>query len=295
MSTLFKPREGAMSKIWISRPKERRPRRTVEKNTSRSFFTKRRKFVIVSILLSIGLFVIQTLSVESRYAALLVFGVLSYTLSGWSLFKDLRGIEWLSVLTLPTLYPVSVALFYFLLPQDMTVRIIVTGVFAVTMYALLLTANIFAVASIRTIQLLRAARAVGFLLTVLTSAFLYHVIFALRLPALFVGLLVFVSSYLIFYQGVWSHTLTIKGEKKEFIYTLVGSLILLESGLALSFWLLDVALASIMLAMMMYVLLGLFQQDLEQRLFTRTIQEYVGFSAIVFLVIASTAMIRWMN
>lgn len=288
-------RQGNTPPIWISRPKIRRFRRSTEKVRRRAILTKRRKFVVVSVLLSLGLFGIQILPVEARYLAIAAFAVMSYFLSAWSVRRDLRGIEWLSILILPTLYPVSVALFYFLLPQDFLVRIVVNVVFAITMYALLLTANIFAVASIRTIQLLRAARAVGFLLTILTSAFLFHVIFALRLPAVVVGALVFVCSMLLYYQGVWSHTLSLKGEKKELVYTLIGSAIMLEVGLAMSFWLLDVALASIMLAMVVYVVLGMFQQDLEKRLFTRTIQEYVGFATIVFVVIVTTVMARWMN
>lgn len=288
-------KEIKFSKIWIAKPKERRPRRQVEKPRSTIFFNKRRKFIVVSLLLSAGLFVIQTIPVESRYGAIALFGILSYLFSGWALFRDLRGIEWFSVLTLPTLYPIAVALFYFLLPQEISVRIFINILFAVSMYALLLTANIFAVASVRTIQLLRAARAVGFLLTILTCAFLYHVVFALRLPAVFVGVLVFAISFVIFYQGVWSHTLSLKGERKEMMYALVGSLVILEASAALSFWLLDVALASILLAMMMYVLLGLFQQDLEQRLFNRTLQEYLGFAGIVFLAVVFTVLNKWMN
>jgi hypothetical protein len=62
----------AFSKIWIGKPKERRPRRNAEKPKSRTLFTKRRKFVIVALLLSIGLFVIQTIPVDNRYVAIVV-------------------------------------------------------------------------------------------------------------------------------------------------------------------------------------------------------------------------------
>lgn len=284
-------------KLFFARTKEHRPRRLRQQQVqkSRQILTKRRKFVIVSFLLSAGLFGIQTLNVESRYGAIGIFAVVSYALTAWSMLRDQRGIQWVTNMILPTLYPAAVALFYFLLPQDFAVRIGVNVIFAITMYALLLTTNIFAVASIRTIQLLRAARAVGFLLSILTSAFLFHVIFALRLPAISVAILVFLASWLIFYQGVWSHTLSITGEKRELIYTLIGSIIMLQAGLALSFWLIDVPLASIMLSMMVYVLLGIFQQDLEKRLFTRTIQEYTGFASIVFVVIVVSVMMKWMN
>lgn len=256
--------------------------------------TKRRKFLLVSILLSFGLLIVQRLPVESRYSAIGFFAVSAYLLTAWSLLKDLHGINWLINLILPTLYPVSVALFYFLLPQAAMTRTIVVLLFGISMYGLLLTVNIFAVATTRTIQLLRAARAVGFLLSILTSAFLFHVIFSLRVAMWIVGLLVFAVSLPILWQGVWSYVVS-NEVKREFYYALPGALVIAEMSIALSFWLIEVPLASVMLAMGMYVTLGLFQHDMEGRLFSRTIQEYLGFAAIVFAVVTSAVFFRWMR
>ncbi|MFH1243955.1 MAG: hypothetical protein V1487_00045 [bacterium] len=257
--------------------------------------TKRRRFVLISILLSVGLWVIQRLPVESRYFSIALVGVVTYLLAAWALFKDLHGpAGWIVNLLLPTLYPVSIALFYFLLPQAWATRLVIVILFAVSMYALLLTANIFAVASIRTIQLLRAARAVGFLLSILTSAFLFHVIFSLRLPVWIVVGMVYVVSLPILWQGTWSYVVS-TSVKKEFYYAMVGATILANMALALSFWLIDVPLASVMLAMAMYVILGLCQHDLEGRLFKRTVQEYMGFAGIVFVVVSLAVMLKWMK
>jgi hypothetical protein len=160
------------------------------------------------------------------------------------------------------------------------------------MYGLLLTSNIFAVASIRTIQLLRAARAVGFLLSILTSAFLFHVIFSLRISPIFVSLLVFAVSLPILWQGVWSYVVS-STIKREFYYALVGAMVIGEMAVALSFWLISIPLTSVMLAMGMYVILGLFQHDLEGRLFSRTMQEYIGFASIVFAVVTIAVIATW--
>ncbi|MFZ2199671.1 MAG: hypothetical protein WAV40_02705 [Microgenomates group bacterium] len=256
--------------------------------------SKRRKFLLVSILLSLGLLIVQRLPIESRYSAILFFAIASYLLSAWSLFKDLHGVNWLINLILPTLYPVSVALFYFLLPQAPITRAIVVFLFGLSMYGLLLTANIFAVASIRTIQLLRAARAVGFLLSIMTSAFLFHVIYSLHLAGWSVALLVFVVALPILWQGAWSYVVT-STIKREFYYGLVGAVVIAEMALALTFWLISVPLSSVVLAMGMYVTLGLFQHDLEGRLFNRTIQEYLGFAGIVFSVVAVAVITQWMR
>jgi len=254
--------------------------------------TKRRKFLLVSILLSFGLLIVQRLNVESRYSAIAMFALASYLLTAWSLLKDLRGVNWFINLVLPTLYPISVALFYFLLPQAAITRTIVIVLFAISMYGLLLTSNIFAVASIRTIQLLRAARAVGFLISIVTSAFFYHVIFSLRLPSWQVASYVGIVSLPLLWQGTWSYVVS-NSIKKEFYYALCGSVVLFEMALALSFWLISVPLSSVMLSMGMYVLLGLFQHDLEGRLFPRTVQEYLGFSLIVFVVVATSVLFQW--
>lgn len=254
--------------------------------------TKRRKFLLVSILLSFGLLIVQRLPVESRYSAIGFFAVAAYLLTAWSLLKDLHGMNWIVNLILPTLYPVSVALFYFLLPQAALTRTIVVIMFGISMYALLLTVNIFAVATTRTIQLLRAARAVGFLLSILTSAFLFHVIFSLRVSGWLVGLLVFAVSLPILWQGVWSYVVS-STVKREFYYGLVGAVMIAEMAIALSFWLIEVPLASVVLAMGMYVILGLFQHDMEGRLFSRTIQEYLGFAGIVFAVVTTAVIMRW--
>ena len=254
--------------------------------------TKRRKFLLVSVLLSVGLLIVQRLPVESRYSAIAFFALASYLLTAWSLFKDLHGVNWVVNLILPTLYPVSVALFYFLLPQAAVTRTVVVGLFGISMYGLLLTSNIFAVASIRPIQLLRAARAVGFLLSILTSAFLFHVIFSLHVEVGIVGGLVLLVSQPILWQGAWSYVVA-NTMKREFYYALVGAVVMAELAVALSFWLISVPLASVVLAMGMYVILGLFQHDLEGRLFARTIQEYLGFAAIVFSIVVMAVVYRW--
>lgn len=254
--------------------------------------TKRRKFLLVSILLSIGLLIVQRLPVESRYSAIAFFALAAYLLTAWSLLKDLKGVNWIVNLILPTFYPVSVALFYFLLPQAAATRTVVLILFAISMYALLLTVNIFAVATTRTIQLLRAARAVGFLLSILTSAFLFHVIFSLHVAGWLVAILTFAVSLPILWQGVWSYVAS-STVKKEFYYGLVGAVAIAEMGFALSYWLIGVPLASVVLAMGMYVILGLFQHDTEGRLFGRTIQEYLGFAGIVMAVVVTAVFVGW--
>lgn len=246
--------------------------------------TKRKKFVAVAIILSIGLLAVQLVKLEIRYQAIAVLSILAYLFSAWALYKDLSGIEWLTVLILPVLYTVSSGLFYFLLPERWFSRFVVAGLHGFGVYALLLTENIYSVAAYRTIQLLRAAQTVGFLLTLTTAFFLFDTTFSLRLQFWLNFFLVFLAVFLLVLQSLWSVKLEEKIDKRVFLYTFFISLILAEIALFLSFWPVTVATGSLFLTTSLYVLLGISSEHFKERLFRKTINEYLWVGVVVFLV-----------
>ncbi len=250
--------------------------------------TKRQKFVITTAILSVGLLAIQIANVTWRYQAIGVLSILTYLLAAWSLREGLDGIEWLTVLTLPPLFTAGVGLFYFLLPARWLTRLPVAAAFGLGTYALLLTENIFSVASIRTIQLFRAAQAVGFLLTLVTAFFLYDTMFSFRLSFWANALLTLMISFPILLQGLWSVKLEKKISGQVWLYTLGLSLVLAEAAVVISFWPVNIASGSLFLVSVMYIILGLSQQHLAHRLFSRTIQEYLGVGLAVLGIILLT-------
>jgi len=125
---------------------------------------RREKFVIISILLSLGLALIQLIDLDYRYLAVAALGGLSYLLSLWALKDDLQPVEALTIVPFPSLYAVSVALFYFLLPENIVSRVSILILFGVGMYALFLVSNIYSVSKGRTIQLVHAAHAIVYYL-----------------------------------------------------------------------------------------------------------------------------------
>lgn len=251
--------------------------------------TKRQKFVLTAVVLSIGLLAIQIANIAWRYQAIGILILLTYFLSAWSLLEGLSGIEWLTVLILPSLYTGGVGLFYFLLPARWLTRLPVAAVYGLGMYALLLTENIFSVAAIRTIQLFRAAQAVGFLLTLITAFFLYDTILSFRLSFWANAMLVFGISFPLILQGLWSVKLEEYIGSKVWLYSLVLSLILAEIACAISFWPVNVVSGSLFLVTVMYIVLGLSQQHFARRLFPRTVQEYLGVGIVVLAIILLTA------
>lgn len=250
--------------------------------------SKRQKFIISAALLSIGLLAIQLANISWRYQAIFGLTFLTYLLSVWSLREGISGIEWLTVLILPTLFTAGVGLFYFLLPSGWLARLPVAALYGLGLYALLLTENIFSVAAIRNIQLLRAAHAVGFLLTLLTAFFLYDTILSFRLSFWLNFIFVFLVSLPLFIQGLWSVNLEERISGQIWFYSLALSLIVAEGALALSFWPVTVSAGSLALITIMYVVLGLTQHYLSQRLFKRTINEYLTVGIIVLAVILIT-------
>lgn len=254
--------------------------------------SKRKKFVLVSLVLGVGLVLTQLVQEVWRYQAIAVLGIVAYGLSAWSLKGDLKGVEWLTVMVLPTIYPIAVGLFYFLLPQQVLSRVFILGLFGIGMYALLLTANILSVAAIRTIQLLRAAVAVGFLLTLVTAFLLLDTVLSFRLVAGWNLALVAGVSWPLLLNGLWSMELTeSKISLRVWLYSGVLAVLLGGVGWAISFWPLSVAVGSLFLVSMLYVGLGLTQQYFTGRLFENTFKEYIAVGAVVLVVVMT--MTRW--
>lgn len=250
--------------------------------------TKRQKFVSSSIVLAVGLLFVQYTEVAYRYLAIAGLMILTAVLTLWSLAEALGKIRWVTTIILPTLFTGAVGLFYFLLPAVWYSKLPIAFLFALGMYALLLTENIFSVAAIRTIQLFRAASAVGFLLTLLTAFLLYDTIFSFRLSFWSNSLLVAAVSLPLFFHGLWSVNLEEMFTRRLLLYTLILSLILAEAALIISFYPLTIAMSSLFLTTGVYLLLGLSQASLAERLFRQTVYEYLGVGIIVLLIMLFT-------
>lgn len=253
--------------------------------------SKRQKFILTSILLTIGLFSLQFVEEVFRYQAIGVLTFFSLLLTWWSLKEALGGIRFLTTVILPTLLTAGVSLFYFLLPSNWISQLPIVILYAVCFYALLLTENIFSVASIRTIQLLRAAHAVGFLLTLLTGFFLFDTVFSFRFPAWINALAIFVISFLLYLQGLWSVNLDEKLSRQVLSFSLVLSVVNTEYAFLISFMPNTIAMLSLLVTTLVYIQLGISQVHFQERLFKRTIYEYLFVGLAVFCIFIFTC--RW--
>lgn len=245
--------------------------------------------VLTAILLSAGMVGVQAAPLEWKYILVALVSLATWVLSGWALSEGLSGIEWLTVLLPPVLFTASVGLFYVLLPEAWWARLLIIVLYGIGQYALLLTANIFSVAAIRTIALFRSASAVGFVLTLLTGFFLFDTILSFRLNFWEVGLWVAIAGFFLLFPGLWAVNLETKIPRKVIGYSVVLALMMGLLSIAISFWPISIAVASLFLCTMLYIFLGVAQHHFSQRLFPRTVWEYVTVGVVVLITMLFTS------
>lgn len=252
---------------------------------------KRQRFAVQTVILTAGILITQLIWEEYRFAMVGILAFASYILTAWSLIEDIRGIEWVFLFILPTLFTSSVSLFYFLLPGRWITRLSITILFAVGTYAILLVENIYNVAAERSIQLLRAARSVGLLLTLSVVFLTANIVYSLRMNPWLNGLIVCIISFLLTYQSLWTTSLAQKISKQLTIYSVVIALGMGELGFALSFWPISNASFSLLIAAGYYAAVGLVQQHLLERMFRATVREYVF--VFLFTLVLTMITTRW--
>ena len=245
--------------------------------------TKRRKFLITSFILSLGFIGLQFLDNPYKIYAIFVLSLVTSVLFLWSLWEGIGKNSTLLTLILPAFFTVGVGVFWFLLPSNVFARLPMIIFYGLGIYALSLTMNVFTVSAVRTIALLRAARGVGFVLTLITLFLIYNAILSLKIPFWGSALLITALSFPLFLQGFWTIPLDIKLTKDVLILSLVSSLVVGEISVSLFFWPATLVVGSIFLTVAVYVLLGLGQAKLEQRLFSQTVREYLLVGILVFI------------
>lgn len=264
--------------------------------------SKRTRFILVSGVLAVGLWLTTLASVDYRFGLYLAVSALAYVLAVWVLFDDLKGFEWITLMVLPTMFTLGSGLFSNFLPSavprmfgqafQLESSILLAGVFkifyfvlfAVGMYGVLLIENIFSVASIRTIQLFRAAKSVNFILTLVSSLFFYTVALSFRLPFWWVMAMVFVTSFILCFPSLWSVDLKSNLVKDASRYSLAVSWVVAVVSVSLCFWPVKPFMGGLMLTALLYGLLGIMEQRLSSRVYMESLVEYGVTVAIIMTI-----------
>ncbi len=255
------------------------------------FFSKRQKLVGSVVLLSFSLFLSEYLSGLPLLVSALILSVSTAILLYASIKNDVKETFFYPILILPLFYTASFSLFYPLIPARLFTRLILTSIYALGLYSLFLTQNIFAVSTIRTITLLRSARIVSFIITIVTLFLLTNVIFSLRLPVYLSSTIILATTFFLNFQSLWIYSLEKKFVPEALFLSVFIALSLAELSLILTMWPINASIYSIFLTGIFYAYSGLTRAWIEKRLFRGVFWEYiwVGFLSVLILIFFS----RW--
>lgn len=248
-----------------------------------TLISKRLRYMISSFILLLGFVSIQFVDERLKFFAIGTLVILTGILSIWSFYEGLGKNMTLVSLILPMLYTLGVGIFWFLIPASLYTRIPIIFFYTFGVYILFSTMNIYTVSSSKTIALLRAARGVGFVLTLVVSFLLFDAVLSIRQNILISSSLVFTISFLLFLQGFWSIELEKKIDSIIITLSLAFSLIVAELAMVMFFWPVTVVVGSLFLTSGVYMLLGLGQTKLEDRLFPGAVREYLTVGLVVFI------------
>lgn len=252
------------------------------------FLTKRTKITISTILLTVSLFFFP--SVESRLQIYVLAAIVagSYLLCVWAIFKDLQNFEFITLFVLPVLLTLSFGLFIKQFNPITEIRLLLVCVYALVLYTILLAENIFNVSAERNIPLLRAARTVGYLVTLFVSFAFFSLLFGLGLDWWVLLVITFVVATLIFAQALWQIELEETLSGQLVLNSVVSGFITAELAAALAFWPLEPPKVGLALTALVYVVLGILQHMIKKDLTRRVSLEYVFLSFSVFLLLVVT-------
>ena len=249
-------------------------------------FDKRQKFAIGVVILSLGLFGASITFNEYGIVLSALLAIFSDIFLFWAIHEDMQQNFSPQALILPFLYSLSFGLFSFLAPARLLTRLTLTALYAVGLYSVFLSENIFIVASIRTIALLNSARIVSLVISLITFFFLTNTTFSLRLIIFPTLALIIVITFLLTMHAIWTYTLE-KSFRKDVLWIGIITLCLTQLFLALWFWPTSPTVIALFLTSIWYVLVGLSHVWLDKRLFRNVLWEYLWVAIIAFSVLIS--------
>ena len=258
---------------------------------------KRLRYLISSIISGAMFLLFISLPYEARYYALMV-GIVVIIFCYWFGL----GIIWEKSMYLkivPTLLPlmffIGFGLFIVLLPLSWLMSVLVSLIFGLICYVMFLVENIFFVAiGYKTVPLYRAAYTTSLIMLLLVAFFIFDTILSFRLPFWANGLMVIAVSAGLFLYQFWAITIELSNDGKQLnsgAYVLVPAYIMGQLAVAFSFWPVGIFKGSIFLVSIIYVMSGLMQADIRDRLFRRT---WVGYMwAGIAILVAMVVMTGW--
>lgn len=256
-----------------------------------SQLSPRLRFVISSVALT-GLLLLTTFfDFEKVWIFLPLLILATYFLTYLAVLEGINKSEWLILFIMPVLFTVFTYFFYYLFPVRWLTRLPLVLGYGFSMYAILLTSNIFNVGVEKNIQLYRAAFSINFLFQTLIVFLATEVILSFRQFFLVNGLGMFVVIFPLALQLFWSVHPQPRIEKRDIFYAFIISFVIAQAVTVLSFVPLKTIIMALFITGIFYSLGGLFYHYLDEKLFKQTIREYC--MVIFFIAVIVLLTIQW--
>jgi hypothetical protein len=253
---------------------------------------KRVRFVIATVALSVILLTATFSYYDKAWFFIPVLFIATYIFTFFSILEDIERAEWLTLFIMPLGLSVVFYMFYYLIPVRWLTRVPFIAMYAVSIYAVLLTSNIFNVGVEKSIRLYKAAFSVNYFYHTILSFIAFSILFTLRENALFNGALAAVIIFPMAVQLLWTIKLQSSFEKDIWVYGTFIAILIGEFALVISFVPFKPSIAALILTTMYYAIAGLTTAYVDGRLFKNTIREYVIVLGFV-LVVALLTLIGW--
>lgn len=242
---------------------------------------KRQAFIFTSGFLTLGLLLLRNPNLANNFLLVVALTFFSLSLSIFSLRHDLKGVEFFTLLFLPVSLTVGTAYILSFLPKDIPLWYLILAAYPFLMYITLLSENIFNVAAIKTIPLLKASYTVASLITVMTSYLIYTAIYKPNLGVPLQLGLVFMVTTLLVLQYLWALTLEKSLKKSYVVCALLLGFLLTQLAFSISFFPLKSFLRALVLSTSFYIGLGMAQNYFRKSLTPLVILEYFIVSFLV--------------
>lgn len=246
---------------------------------------KRVRFVTSTVVLSLLLLTATFSFYDKAWIFIPVLFVATYAFTFFSILEDIEKAEWLTLFIMPLGLSIVFYMFYYLIPVRWLTRVPFIAMYAISIYAILLTSNIFNVGVEKSIRLYKAAFSVNYFYHTILSFIAFSILFTLRENALFNALIAAVIIFPLAVQLLWTIKLQSTFERDMWAYAAFIALIIGQFTLVISFVPFKPSIAALLLTSGYYTVAGLTTAHIDGRLFKNTIREYL--IVLVFVVIVS--------
>lgn len=246
---------------------------------------KRLRFIISALSLSFLMLFSTFFFFDKVWFFIPFFAAVAYFFTYFALLEEIKGLEWLMLFLMPILLTVSFYLFYFLFPGRWLTRLPFILIYTISIYAILLTSNIFNVGVEKSLSLYRAAFSVNFFYQAVIAFLFFNLLASFKERFLINAVISGGVGFILSLQLFWSVRLKESLEKEIVSYAFLVAVAMSEVALAASFVPLKTTIFALFLTGTYYSLAGLIYNYIDQRLFSQTIREYGLVLGFVFLIV----------